>query len=99
MSRPLLCRQRRINPKCSRNVLHLALSARGGFVVISVMVVIVISLALFGVWARAAVRENRRAGDHQLRLQATRLAESGLRRGLAQRNASSDYTGETWFIP
>jgi hypothetical protein len=77
----------------------MAQSARSGFVVISVMVVIVISLALFGVWARAAVRENRRVGDHQLRLKATRLAESGLRRGLAQRNARSDYTGEIWSIP
>ena len=70
-----------------------------GFVLISVIVALVISVALFGLWARAAVREHRQLANQQLRMQATRLAEAGLGRAMAQRAANQEYADETWIVP
>jgi hypothetical protein len=39
------------------------------------------------------------AVDHEMRLQATRLAEAGLRRGMAQRASNASYEGDVWSIP
>ena len=73
--------------------------SRRGFVLIGVVVVLAISLTLFGVWAQAAVRQHGRLRSQQLRLQAVRLAESGLARAMARRGADAQYTGETWSVP
>jgi Tfp pilus assembly protein PilX len=72
---------------------------RDGFVVIAVMVALVISVTLFGLWARAAVREHQEISSQALRIQATRLAEAGLQRAIAQRTADAQYAEETWIIP
>jgi type II secretory pathway component PulK len=72
---------------------------RSAAVLIAVVVVLTVSLALFGVWARAAVEQHRRMRHEQLRLQAVRLAEAGVRRGMAQRAADSAYTKELWRVP
>ena len=71
---------------------------RHGFVLVTVVVVMAISMALFGIWARAAVIEHRRLDVQQFRMQAVRLAEAGLRRAAAQRTAIPQYESETWRV-
>jgi Tfp pilus assembly protein PilX len=70
-----------------------------GFVLVAVLVVFAVSLTLFGVWARAAVAQYRRARVQHVRLQATRLAEAGIRRGLARQRLERNYQEETWSVP
>jgi Tfp pilus assembly protein PilX len=74
-------------------------SVRRGAVLIAVVVVLAISLALFGVWARAALQQHRRMRNEQSRLQAVRLAEAGVRRGIAQRALDAAYSQEVWQVP
>lgn len=74
-------------------------SRRGGFALLAVIVVSVICLALIGVWAQSAVRQRLQIESRYLRLQATRLAEAGLRRAARQRTGNPDYAGEDWSIP
>jgi hypothetical protein len=70
-----------------------------GFVLVTVIAVMAISMALFGIWARAVVIEHRRLDVQQFRVQAVRLAEAGLRRAAAQRAALPQYESETWRVP
>jgi Tfp pilus assembly protein PilX len=70
-----------------------------GFVLVAVLVVFVISLTLFGVWARWAVGQHRRSRVEQVRLQAVRLAESGVRRALARQAIDDNYAEEKWAVP
>jgi hypothetical protein len=72
---------------------------RRGFILVVVLTILTISLALFGVWTKAAIYENRRIGNYELRAQAVRLAEAGLRRAALRRQADSVYQSETWSIP
>jgi hypothetical protein len=65
---------------------------------VAVIVAFVISTALFGVWARLAVRAHRRLGDLELRMQAVRLAEAGIRRAIARRGADPRYDEEAWSV-
>lgn len=71
---------------------------RSGFVVVAVVVLLVVATTLFGLWAKAALREHRQLEYRQQELQAIRLAEAGLGRGVARLAADSAYTGETWKI-
>ena len=73
--------------------------ARRGFVVISVVVLLTVVAALFGLWAKAAVSEHRQLEYRQHELQAIRLAEAGVGRGMARRASDPVYDGETWTIP
>ena len=66
---------------------------------ISVIVVLALSMALFGLWAQAAIRQHRWLEGEALRLQATRLAESGVARAISRRASDSSYGNETWSIP
>jgi Tfp pilus assembly protein PilX len=70
-----------------------------GFVLVAVLVVFAISLTLFGVWARGAVGQHRRSRVEQVRLQAVRLAESGVRRAIARKSADGNYKEEKWPVP
>ncbi len=72
---------------------------RRGFALVSVLVLLVISVTLFGLWARTAVREHQQMASRELRLQADRLAAAGLRRALARRAADPAYRTETWSVP
>jgi hypothetical protein len=45
------------------------------------------------------VREHRRIASQQDQVQATRLAEAGLRRAIALHAADAKYSGETWAVP
>jgi len=72
---------------------------RRGFAVVFVIVVIFVAITLFGLWARSIVRDLRRSESEQYRLQATRLAEAGIRRAIVQRAANDSYDQETWAIP
>ena len=47
---------------------------------VTVIVVLSISLTLFGIWARAVLRERTRLASQQFQLQAARLAEAGVHR-------------------
>jgi Tfp pilus assembly protein PilX len=71
---------------------------RQGFVLVTVITIMAISMALFAIWARGSVLEHQRAANQQLRLQAVRLAEAGLQRAIAQLVGNSDYEGETWTV-
>ena len=45
---------------------------------VAIIVVLSISLTLFGIWARAVLRERTRLASQQFQLQAARLAEAGV---------------------
>jgi type II secretory pathway component PulK len=68
-------------------------------VLVMLVVVMCVALALFGVWARRAVRAQRRMESRQYRMQAQRLAEAGVRRALARLAADPNFTNETWSVP
>jgi Tfp pilus assembly protein PilX len=72
---------------------------RRGVVLIVVIVTTSISLVLFGIWARNMVKEHRRFANQQYRLQATRLAEAGIRRAMARKSAEPQFQEETWTVP
>jgi hypothetical protein len=65
---------------------------------VAVVVVLTISLTLFAVWGRAAVQQHQRMRAAQWRVQAMRLAEAGVRRGLARRAADPAYNQELWRV-
>jgi len=70
-----------------------------GIVVVAILVVFSVSLLLFGLWSRSVVREHRSLSNQQFRIQAERLAEAGIERGIAARKANADYAEETWPVP
>ena len=72
---------------------------RRGVVLIIVIVTTSISLVLFGMWAQNMVKEHRRFANQQFRLQATRLAEAGIRRAMARKLADPQFQKETWSVP
>lgn len=85
---------------------HLATSSRTrrhaphrGVVLIIVIVTTSISLVLFGMWAQNMVKEHRRFANQQYRLQATRLAEAGIRRAMARKLVDPQFQEETWSVP
>jgi len=84
-------------PNPPRRCRHRA-KVRPGFVVASLVVLLVVAMTLFGLWAKAAVREHRQLEYRALELQAIRLAEAGLGRGMARLAADPTYAGETWTI-
>jgi hypothetical protein len=73
-------------------------SSRNGVILVAVVVVLTISLTLFALWARAALQQHQRITFEQWRMQAVRLAEAGVRRGLARRAADKAFTQETWSL-
>jgi len=82
--------------RCSqRSIQH----ADRGFVLVVVVVLLSMSMTIFGVWARSAVREHRRLDSEALRLEAGRLAEAGVARAIARRAIDPDYAAGTWQIP
>jgi hypothetical protein len=68
-------------------------------VLVAVIVTLTIGLALFALWAQTIVREKRQLANQQFRMQAVRLAEAGIQRARAMRNANPDYEMETWSVP
>jgi hypothetical protein len=68
-------------------------------VLIAVVVALTICVTLFGVWARSSIQLHQRMRNEQLRLQAVRLAEAGVRRALAMRAADASYNQERWQVP
>ncbi len=72
---------------------------RRGIALVAVIVLFAVSVTLFGLWAKAGVRERHRLASQQLRLQAERLAEAGVRRAMARRAADPQYQEETWSVP
>ena len=74
-------------------------SHRSGIVLVTVIVVFTVALALFGIWAKAAIAHQRQLRSDAWRLQAVRLAEAGVRRGSAQRAADPQFEEETWTVP
>jgi type II secretory pathway pseudopilin PulG len=74
-------------------------SSRRAIVLIAVVALFAISLTLFGVWAQAAVQQQKRFHNQKYRLQAVRLAEAGVRRAVARRLADEQYETEVWRVP
>src|SRR3954469_16820927 len=72
---------------------------RSGVVLVTIIVLIVVSLALFGLWTKSIVREHDRLSLQQFRVQAERLAEAGIERARARRSADAAYSEETWSVP
>jgi Tfp pilus assembly protein PilX len=85
---------RRRFTRLSRRTAH-----RRGMIVIAVLVLFSVSLTLFGLWSRAVIREHRTAATQQFRIQATRLAEAGLKRALLSRASNAKYDQEVWSVP
>jgi type II secretory pathway component PulK len=80
-------RRRRARPK------------RSGIVLLAVLVILAVSLTLFGIWARQAVLNRGQLDTQQRRLQAVRLAEAGLKRAIALRAADSKFEEQVWSVP
>jgi hypothetical protein len=74
------------------------MQSRRSAILVAVVVVLTISLTLFGLWARALVQQRQRMRNLHLRVQAVRLAEAGVRRGLARRTIDPAYRQETWRV-
>lgn len=70
-----------------------------GFVLVAVVVLLALSMTIFGVWAKSAVQEHRWLDSEALRLEAGRLAEAGVARAIARRANDSQYANEVWKIP
>jgi Tfp pilus assembly protein PilX len=70
-----------------------------GIVLVAVLVLLTISLTLFGIWARQLIREQGHLGTERQRLQAIRLAEAGLERAIALRAADSTFEKQIWSVP
>jgi Tfp pilus assembly protein PilX len=70
-----------------------------GFVLVAILVLLSVSLTLFGLWSRAVVREHSSLATQQFRLQAGELAEAGLKRAILQRAANVNFTEEVWSVP
>jgi Tfp pilus assembly protein PilX len=70
-----------------------------GFVLVAILVLLSVSLTLFGLWSRAVVREHNSLAIQQFRLQATQLAEAGLQRAISQRAANRKFIEEVWSVP
>jgi Tfp pilus assembly protein PilX len=72
---------------------------RRGVVLVSIIVLLTLCLTFFGIWTRQTLRDRDRIDTHQRRLQATRLAEAGVRRAMALRAADPAFTEQTWSVP
>src|SRR3954469_10718316 len=72
---------------------------RSGVVLVTIIVLIVVSLALFALWTKSIVREHDRQSLQQFRVQAERLAEAGIERARALRTTNATYSAETWSVP
>jgi type II secretory pathway component PulK len=70
-----------------------------GVVLIAVLVLLSVSLTLFGLWSQAAIREHNILATQQFRVQAGRLAEAGLQRALSMRATDTKYAEEVWSVP
>jgi type II secretory pathway component PulK len=70
-----------------------------GIAVVAILVVFAVSLLFFGLWSRSIIRERRSLSNQQFRIQAERLAEAGIERGIAARKANANYAEETWSVP
>src|SRR5215204_1456783 len=73
--------------------------SRQGAIIVILIFVMTLAATLFGLWARQVVREQHRIELQKYRLQATRLAEAGLRRLLARRATDHGLEKESWNIP
>jgi hypothetical protein len=71
---------------------------RPGFVLVAIVVMITLAMGLYGLWAKAAIAQHRSLDGEALRMQAERLAESGVARAIDRHAADPDYSGETWSI-
>ena len=72
---------------------------RAGFVVVAILALLAVATTLFAIWTHTAIREQRQLQLREYDLQARRLAEAGIRRGLMRLEAAAAYQGETWQIP
>ena len=71
---------------------------RNGVTVIVVLALLAVATTLFGVWARAAIRQERQLRQREYQVQSYRLAGAGIGRAIARLAEDPDYTGETWNI-
>jgi hypothetical protein len=71
---------------------------RRGAVLIVLLAVFAVTIGLAGVWTRRIVADHRQQRRAAQRVQASWLAEAGVRRAAAQVIANPDYQGEEWSI-
>jgi Tfp pilus assembly protein PilX len=70
-----------------------------GIVLVAVLVLVSVSLTLFGLWSQAVIRQHRITANQQFRLQAVQLAEAGLGRAVLLRAGDAKYADEVWSVP
>jgi Tfp pilus assembly protein PilX len=70
-----------------------------GIVLVAVLVLLTVSLTLFGIWARQAVLKQSHLETQQRRLQAVRLAEAGVERAVRLRATDSTFNTQVWSVP
>ncbi|HEY1599296.1 MAG TPA: hypothetical protein VGG64_06820 [Pirellulales bacterium] len=72
--------------------------ARRGVALIAVLCCLMVAAVVVLNMLRSTIMEQRQLRGQRQHLQAERLAEAGLERGLAQLQQSSTYAGEIWRI-
>jgi Tfp pilus assembly protein PilX len=77
---------------------RLSAKRRGGILVLA-LICLVLAAALIGTVLRQVQLQRRQIAQHDRRLQAEWLAESGLERAAARLRADPAYAGETWSVP
>jgi type II secretory pathway pseudopilin PulG len=71
---------------------------RRGMTVIAVLICLIVVILLGGAMLKVGLAQRAVARDHQDRLQAEWLAESGANRALARLSGDPGYKGETWSL-
>jgi len=71
---------------------------RGGFLMLTALVCVVLTVALAGLIARTIVVNMQYDRAQRWRMQCQWLAEAGVERAIARIAADPDFTGETWRI-
>jgi hypothetical protein len=71
---------------------------RRGIIMLMLLVVFGISLGMCGAWTRAILRNRQVQRLAEERIQASWLAEAGVRRAASALKADPTYAGETWQV-
>ena len=73
-------------------------SPRRGVAIIAVIALYAVAITMIGAWIQTALSHQRQARLRHEKVQATWLADAGIRRAAAQLFKDSSYVGEHWLI-
>ncbi len=74
-------------------------SLRRGFGIIPVITLFAIAVTICAIWTKASLSQHRDQLLREDRVQASWLADAGVRRGAARLASNAEFVGETWEVP